>query len=353
MNVIIINSLIELKKYEKKWLTLENKVNLKYYSKFEYLKYWIDEVISKGNELFIIAVDNGEEFCGIAPLYIEKRKAKFVEIKELKFIGSGDYFNFIVDESKKYNEIYKLIFNEIDKNSSRYDRVILNYIDFESKLARYILMSEELSKSFNFLVEIPRLDFIKCQKLNISKNMKNYRNKLLKDSNYKMEIINGDKIDDNLFKSIAKIHEEEQKYLSNEKNRINRYSILSEEVKGKVYNKLLVGNKNTIIFLLRDNTQEIIAYKICYFYENEYFEWNTGYNPKYSKYRPNNTLYIEIFNHLLNTEFKGVYDFGAGRYSWKYRWANQSNFVYEYDKFYNTNFKIKLYNKLKAIKELL
>ncbi|WP_100065075.1 GNAT family N-acetyltransferase [Miniphocaeibacter massiliensis] len=356
MELRIIKNLDELKRIEKKWKELEDGSNVKYYSTFNYLKYWIEEVVNKNNELFIVILEKNTELLSVAPLYIEKRKTKIGEIRELKFIGVGDYFDIIISENGKSNLYFKEIFSFIEKNRDRFDRINLSYIEFQSKLANYILSNDKLNNSLNYLVEVPELDFSEIYKLNdinISKNMKNYKNRLLRDAKYNFEILIGNQIDEKIFADISDIHQKEQDFLNKEKNRTSRYSILSDDFKGDIYSKLIIDNENVVIFLLKNENEEIIVYKICYLYDDIYYEWNTGYNYKYYDYRPNNTLYIETFKYLINKEFKGIYDFGAGRYPWKYRWANKNNIVYEYDEFVSLNLKIKLFNKLRKLKDII
>ena len=89
-----------------------------------------------------------------------------------------------------------------------------------------------------------------------------------------------------------------------------------------------------MVFLLESEDKDIIVYSNCYFYKRILYSWNTAYDVKYKKYCAGKVLLYEIVKYLFESNIADVYDFGAGRYPWKFEWTNC----------YNINYKLYMWN---------
>ena len=354
MKIKVIRTVEDLIKIKDFWEKIE-KTNLEVpYINYEFVKNWIEKVFEKKDELFIITIINNEKVVAIAPLFIEKRKIKFIEIKELKFIGNGDYKNFLIDRNNISNEkAFKYIMDYIYENINLFDRVILEKINGKSEFSNYILKDDKYNNLFKYYNEVPIL-YLKDIRLGLKKLMKpsklnKYKNKLSNEYNYIFEVKKC--IDIELFLEIIQIHKAQQDYLNEVNNYNKRRSIFYLNKLDDFYSHYIVNNNNIVLFTLRSRDREIINYRICYLFDNILYSWNTGYNIKFKEYRVNNILFSEIFQYLLNETEIELFDFGAGRYPWKFTWTKDFNIVYNFEDWNIKNFKNKILRKIMNIKK--
>lgn len=327
-----------------------------YYNTYIYNKTWWD-IYQNDNKkrLFIICVYNNDELVGIAPFIIETKNKKVIKYNILRFLGIGDYLNVLLNKKDK-NEftIIKEIFSEIEKNNNMYERVLLTNISHKSMLAAYLLKNEKYNKSFKCLEECPIIDFTQIEsrdiyiKYFVPAKTNKYKNKLDKELGYKFKIING--CDDYTYEEITSIHKKEQNYLVSSRGRKERRSLFNDKLKYDFIKKLYKNNKNVTIFAIEDDKNNIISYNFCYFYKGIIHSWNSGYDPDFNNYNLNKVRIYELINYLFQNSFHGIFDFGSGRYSWKFEWANNFIFNYQLDMWSRKTNKGIALNKLFNIK---
>ncbi|HHX70047.1 MAG: GNAT family N-acetyltransferase [Miniphocaeibacter sp.] len=353
MEIEILRTIEEIEEIKEDWETIEKMNNNNIYVQYGFIKNWVENVFDKNDVLFIIVVKEKDSILGIAPLYIQIRKILSFRIKELKFIGNGDYKNFILKEdfSNKYS-IIKKILDVIFENDNLFDRIVLEKIESKSNLAYYFLKDDRYNKNFNFYNETPFLNLKKIRngELKLSKPSKvnKFKNKLKRDLGYKFEV--EENINKELFNEIINLHLEEQEYLKEEMNRRNRRSIFFQEGLNNFYKSTVVNNSKMILFILKTDNDEIINYKLCYKENKIIYSWNSAYNIKYESFSPNSVIYKEIFDYLLDFSDIEIFDFGAGRYPWKFKWTKDFNIVYNFESWNEKNWKIKMIKKLINIK---
>jgi hypothetical protein len=215
-----------------------------------------------------------------------------------------------------------------------------------------MLRKEDYNKRLNYFTECPQIkisEYNSCEdyfKKNGPKKIKTYSNKLMRDHNYIFEIIR----DGSIYSTISQVHIYEQKFLNSENGDKTRRSIF--ESRDKHYIERLFKNSNdTITFLLRTKDREVIAYNTCYVFNKTLHSWNIANNPTYYKYSPSKVLYYEIISYIFEKRAFDVFDFGAGRYSWKFEWTNNFILNYKLD-YWNTSTKNgKIFDKLYHFKK--
>ena len=355
MIVEVIDSIENLVKIKDEWIRLENQNHNIPYIKYEFIEKWIRNVFHRNEELYIITITEKNKVLGIAPLFIEKRKIKFVTIEEVKFIGNGDYKNILIDKNKKSESIIKKIWDEIIRKSEEADRLVLENINGKSELGSYLLKDDRYNKDFIFYSEIPciNLEDIRSKKKELNKPSKlnKFRNKLEKNFKYEFEYY--EFIDEKMFSEIKSIHKKEQDYKKNKNKSNHRRSIFFQDGLDKFYNSLIVDNENIKLFLLRAANGEIINYRICFMENDGLYSWNTAYNIKYGEYRPNNILFSHMFDYLIDEKNIDYFDFGAGRYAWKFKWTSDFNTSYKFEKWNNDKFKNRFIKRLLLLRKAL
>jgi len=271
-------------------------------------------------------------------------------------MGAGDYLNVLVDKKEK-NEltIIKDIFNEIEKMNEKYERIQLTHIKHNSMFASYLLKSKIYNANFKYLIECPILrirnfeDYDDYKKKFITSSANKYKNRLKREVDYDFFVINNKSID--VYERISDLHIKEQEFLTNERNRQDRYSLFNDKLRGDFTRKIYKNNSNVITFLLETKNKELIIYDTCYSYKGILHSWNMAFNPIYEKYNVGRIINYEIFKYIFENNFAYVFDFGAGRYPWKFEWTNDFIFDYQLDMWNEKTKKGRLLKKIYKIKE--
>ncbi|NPD46735.1 GNAT family N-acetyltransferase [Lentimicrobium sp. S6] len=354
----IINSTEDFLEIKSEWERIQNQPNnLYYFSSFEYCYTWWEANCNNiSNKLFIIVVINNNKIVGIAPLiFVNKKKSK-TKYTSLEFLAQGDENDFLIDNDtdSSISTIIKELIKEIELNNEKWDVLNLTHINQNSELTSYLLKSK-YNNNFNYLIENPHIDFKEFKNFKsyshfIPKNILRYSKKLKRQTNYSFVI----KTDD-VFNKISKIHLMEKEYLKS-KGREERHSIfdLPYSEKFKFLESLYSKSKYLLTFLLIDNSNdEIISYYTGYLFKNKYLYWSTGYNPQYEKLIPSRVLKYEIIKYFFENEPTVKFDFGSGRYAWKFEWTNRFSLMY---RLYYMNPKAKKLlwaEKISSIKKIL
>lgn len=355
MKIEIIRDVKGFFNLKDEWEILEKEdINTSYFNTFEYNYLWLKNM--KETNLYTITVrDNNNDLFAIAPLHIEIINHLFLQLKILKFMAWGDYQNIIL-KNKDINKtkVINTILNEIKKEDKLWDRVFLGNIDINTELSKTILKNQEFNKYFELQVECPKLYFNKYDKFddykidNLSKSTKKQRNKMIKELKYKFVVENNNK--NNRFEEISKIHKELQKNLVSEDGRKERKSLYENKERYNFLFELYKNSNDIINFILLDKNGEIIIYDTCYFYNGVLYSWNMAHNVKYKKYNPGRVINFEIINYCFNNNIK-IFDFGCGRYSWKFEWTPDLTSVYKLEFYTNNSRNVRAYKKLKELKK--
>ncbi|QZY55333.1 GNAT family N-acetyltransferase [Crassaminicella profunda] len=312
----------------------EQDPDVTYYSTFEFAKAWWDAYKNdQDKELFIVCIYQDKDIVGIAPFIIQKENKKIMSWNTLRFLGRGDFLGILVDRSNN-NEmtIIKDIFKCIEDNTEKWERLSLTHIKHNSSIVAFILKSGKYNRKLKYLIECPYIllnkyrDFAEFNRKFVSGQVRNYRNKLMKNFNYQFRIVNNKDID--MYDEISKVHKKEQEYLIDKYNRKERKSIFTDKKKTSYLKQIYKNNSKVLTFMLTDGENNLLGYDTCYLYKGVLHSWNIAYNPEFEKYRIGKILNYEIVKYVFKTKIADVFDFGAGRYPWKFEWTN--DFVLDY-----------------------
>ncbi len=311
--------------------------DLTYYSTFHYnYCWWLTYGQDKYNKLFIICCYRDHKIVGIAPLMIREIDKKIITCHELCFLGKGDYFNFIVDSSRFSSlAIIKDIFHAIEENSNRWDRIELTHIQKDTQLLRYLLRHDKYNPHINYLTSCPRIDiqdftsYEQFDKEFMNTKMRKKHEKLRSQTGYRFKLVMGSQ--DDIYERISQVHKMEKQYLQREKGKSERASLFENKNNEEFLKRLFKDNDQVITFLLETEEGEIIIYNSCYLYRNVLYGWNTAYSPKYSHYHGvSDVMMIEMIQYLFKHDHGEQIDFGAGSYSWKFRWTSRFSVSYSF-----------------------
>lgn len=355
MDAIIITKTYELEKIENDWKRLENQSpEVTYYSTYEYNSIWWN--VYKNNKklsLFIICIYNDNKIVGIAPLVIEAT-GKRIKYNILKFLGRSDYFNLLIDFTlPKPISVIKEIFKCIEKKQALWDQLLLTHINQHSLLASFLFKSK-YNQHFKYLMETPYLDIqsftdYKTYKSNfLAKKINQYKNKLKHYTNYYLKLSN-----ENEIAKISKIHINQKTFMKNTLARHERHSLFEDQNRYQFYFDLYEKSDNKTTYLLLTNNNIIIGYDTGFLYKSIFHSWNIAFNPEFNKYHIGKIINDEIIFHNFKNNIWKVFDFGSGRYPWKFELTDQFNLVYELNFIKPACNKVLLYKKIQRIKHAI
>lgn len=309
-----------------------------YYSTFEFNYSWW-QVFGKdrNKQLFILCHYRDNAMVAIAPLMIRVIDKKIVKCRVLSFLGKADYFNFIIDSSTfKSASIIRELMNTIEKQAVQWDKIELTHLRMETQLLKFLMRHDRYSKHTEYLTSCARVDsddyesFADFEKEMLNTKLRRKKVKLKDDTGYRFRIVTGSESDD-MYDKISRIHLQEKKYLNEVKGRRERASLFEDSNNEHFLKRMFKGNDKILFFYLETDDGDIIIYKCCYLYRNVLYGWNTGYSPKYSHYHGiSDVLLMEMIESLFQSSCTKQLDFGAGTYSWKFRWTNRFSVSYSF-----------------------
>lgn len=339
------------------WEKLEKQnASMTYYNSFHFnYTWWLTYGKDPNRQLFIICCCDNHRMVGIAPLMIESCK-RIIRYKVLKFMGRGDFLNFIIDPGGN-NElaIIRQLFAAIEANASQWDQMQLTHIPDQTMLLWYLLKSVNYNPSVTFLSLCPRIELAHYGSFEeyatewVSAKASKHLIKLQKEVGYRFKVVNN-KDDYNVLDAIAETHRMEQHYLNTEKQRSERSSLFDDPEKMEFLTRLYDRNEHVVTFLLETNDGEMITYQTCYLFQDKLHVWNIGYNPKFRQYNLTCVRTIETLNYLMSNSVGYIFDWGAGGYPWKFEWTDKYTVNYLFTKWNPASKRAKLLRVMKFLK---
>jgi hypothetical protein len=310
------------------------------------------------NALFIICVYE-KELLAIAPFMLSVKKKLGLSCRTLKFLGKGDYLNIILRTHPELSafSIIGAIFSIVASNAETFDRLQLTHIRHDSPLSAFFLRSEEFNGKFSFLAESPVLslgryeNLAEYKRIFYAKSINNYINRMKKAGGYAFSASNN-KHGRDVYEEISLLHQKQQQFLRRKQGRRQRRSVFADPHFAQFLKALYAENENILTFLLRDGKGNLIFYDSCYLQGNTLHSWNIGLEPEYLEYRIGRIANFEIIKYLFEHKPQAVFDFGAGRYPWKFAWTDRFVVLYQLDA-WNGNKKARFLRFLVKLKRLL
>lgn len=359
MKIELIDNIDKFIAIEDEWKELENREKeITVFQTYLYNFTWWNTVknLQKYKLNIFIVRDNDDKLLGIAPLIVEEEKYLFIKINTVKFMGWGDYLNFLIStKNTNVGKIISLIFENINRLEAT--RVLLTNIDIETILAKFLKKHQTLNGMMIFQTECPQIKFNKYKDFKefklkfLSNSVKKQRNKMLKELKYELNVQNNSL--NNKFEKISQIHKKLKDFLNKINNNNERRSIFEIEEKNNFLKEYYARSKEIINYTLTNEKENIIIYDTCYIKNNRIISWNMAHNFTYNNYNPGRVINYEIIEWIFKQDnFKDyIFDFGCGGYSWKFQWTEDFTLVYKLEYDIQKNFKSKIINKSKLIKK--
>jgi LmbE family N-acetylglucosaminyl deacetylase/CelD/BcsL family acetyltransferase involved in cellulose biosynthesis len=329
----IITTSAGLDQIREEWEELETRdPHAPYYVTHRFVSAWWEaHQESPEIDLYVVCVRNNQRLVGIAPFAIRERRREGQVRRALTFASHGDYLGVIVAPDQKPDSVLKSVMASIEEHEG-WDTVALRNVPADSPFASFLLRSD-YNKAFTFHIENPYIDlsgfetFEDFAQERLPSKVRKYRNKFLRECNATFRVVHGD--EGGIFDRIADLHQREQQFLAETQGRHERYSLFADPLRSPHIRHLFTRTDDAVTFLYESDQGELLGYRTAFRHGRTLLSWNSAYHPDFTQYRIGKIIQYDVIEHLLTHDLADVFDFGAGRYSWKFEWTDRFSTTYK------------------------
>ena len=342
----IIKDLTTLEPFWEPMNTLVSKCAPNIFLTSEWLKSCCETFCTNHELLFILGLHKDGSLKGFAPLKIATLEMLgLFKYRQLDFVGtdsavSSEYLQF-VSEPESTTEFERLVCDYLQEHRSLYDIMSFSYLDQNNRFARDLtsLMNGQLLRTEIFFDFCPYFmlppsfeEFLAKKSYNMRKITRRIQKRLEREFRVEIKYITEtEDIDEAL--AVAKILHEKARLLKNENGTLSDPKFL--DFHKRIAKSLLEKGNLILVFLNLDG--QPMAFRYGFYYNRKYYDYQTGYDPEYEKWRPGHALVNYLISELIKMEGK-EFDFLQGCHDYKYHWADQER-TSVIKKFYRRNLK--------------
>ena len=333
MDVEIITTSTGLESLRGEWEQLESRdPHTPYYVTHRFVSAWWDaHAQSDEIDLHVVGVRHNQRLVGVAPFALRTRAAKKQSRRVLTFASHGDYLGVVLDPDEKPDSVLKAVMDAVEQNGD-WDTVSLRNVPAGSPLATYLLRSP-YNDAFSFHIENPYIDlaeyagFEEFAADRLPSKVRKYRNKFMRECEATFRVVRGD--EGGIFDRIAELHQREQQFLADTQERHERYSLFADPLRAPHIRNVFTRTDDAVTFCYESDQGELLGYRTCFRHGRTLLSWNSAYHPDLSRYRIGKIIQYDILEHLFSEGSADVFDFGAGRYPWKFEWTDRFSATYK------------------------
>ena len=323
---------------------------------WEWISNWW-EVFGGGKELRIPAFYQGGNLVGLVPLYIRKRRfAHTIPLREISFLGCGetvrsDYMD-IISLPEYCNECRDALLKYLNRDM-RWE--IANFKDLRDDSPLLSPRSNKRVKTYNiqeercYYVRMPESfdDYLSGLDARMRRNIRNRRRNLERDfSSVAFRVVQKSEELEEWMQDFKTVHMKRMgiKGLSGKFSN-DKYGQFHSNISRAFLEKGWLFAAD-----LRLNGK-MAAARYGYLYDNKIFDYQTGFDPAYSKNGIMQALLSYIIEYAATKKIR-EFDFLAGGDDYKRRFANSHRKVHTV-KMANNTFRGRLYTSLRKIRGLV
>lgn len=303
-----------------------------FYATFGFVRaWWASYGRDDGHELLVVTARHNGDLVGIAPLSYRPQTRFGVPIKEVRFASHGDYLSFVLSPDARAGTVTKALLDAVFAQSD-WDILNLTNIPASSAFSAALLTTEH-HQALTPLSENPYIDLRPYPDVEafaaerLPSHTRKYRNKLLRETGALFRVIEGDA--DDILDRMADLHRAERDHLR-ARGRRERHSLFDDDRRVAHYRQVFAQPGATRTFVYEDEDGRLLGYRTCFVHRRTLLSWNSAYHPEVERYRVGKVIQFDIMEHLYADGGIDVFDFGAGRYPWKFEWTDQSTLSYRF-----------------------
>ncbi|GAA1158281.1 GNAT family N-acetyltransferase [Ornithinicoccus hortensis] len=298
--------------------------------------WWQAYADAPGIELRVVVVRHNDQVVGIGPFSVRKQTRQGKPTRVLRWASHGDYMDVLLAPGAHRATVCR----EIVEAATRSDvqRVHLGNVRTPGNLANHLLKTDH-NPEFTLHVENPFLDLTPYADLDdfvdragLPSHARKYRNKLFRERDVTFRVFAGN--EDNILERLGALHIAEKDFLVNERSRKERHSLFEDDARTSLVRSIFENPQAAVTFGYEDADHNLLGYRTCFRHGRTLLSWNSAYHPDLDAYRLGKVIQIDILEHLLSVPVEqrevDIFDFGAGRYAWKFEWTDDFRPTYQW-----------------------
>jgi len=273
-----------------------------------------------GVELRVIVATHNGATVGILPLALETRGGKNPR-RVLRFAGHGDWMGPVAAPSLPPATVYRsLITAALDLPG--WDLLDLDNIRRGSPFAAHCLADPALNPHFAHRVEHPVIGLRGLTTpAQVPKKARKYRARAVRELGLRFTKHPGDT--DGILDRLARLHRLEKEHLVAEHGRSERHSWSESPARLGHYQALFAATETgAMTYCYETGDGRLLAARSTFRHRYTLLSWTSAYHPDAAAYRLGKALQLDILDDLIATGEADFFDFGAGRYPWKFEWTD-------------------------------
>ncbi len=279
----------------------------------------------------LVARQNGA-VVGILPLALRRRRSKGREVHVLRFASHGDWMAPVLDPAAPVATVVKALLAHVDADDA-WDRLQLDHIRAGSHLGSVLLASDRWNRHLTHQVEHPRIPLAGVAGIEaferdhgLPSKTRKYRNKLVRDHDVRFVVHDGDDAD--MFHRLGRLHVAEKQHLVQDAGRDERHSWYEDPQRRTHYERLFATPGAVRTFCYESPGGELLAARSTFRHRDTLLSWTSAYDPALRDYRLGKVIQYDVLDHVLADGDVAVFDFGSGRYPWKFEWTEDFDHSY-------------------------
>lgn len=276
-------------------------------------------------DLHVLVARHNGAVAGILPLARQRISVRKESRTMLRFASHGDWMGLVCDPALDPRTVCRVLLARIDADDS-WDLLSLDNLRATSALAAYALGSDRWNPHLAHRVEHPRIDLVGVESLaafeaagRVPAKTRKYRARLLRDHDVRFVVREGDEGD--LLARLGRLHALEKDHLVREQGRRERHSWFEDPLRRGHYAGLFAAPGLAVTFGYEGPDGELLAARSTFRHGRTLLSWTSTYHPDLRDYRLGKVIQYDILDHVLRHGGVDVFDFGAGRYPWKFEWT--------------------------------
>lgn len=336
MDAAFVTTTAELDALAKEWLALEQRdPYAPYHTRFRFVRAWWEGFADKsGTELLVVTVRHNNRLVGVLPLSVRRERRSGHPRRVVRFATYGDYKGPTLDPTHRSDTILRRALAVLEERP-RWDQINLSNIPATSPLVAHALKRPRLNEALKLHIENPYLDlsdfksFADFEAAGVPRNARKYRNRLVHRHAVTFHVLAGSQAHGpSLLERVAALHRAEKEYLIRERGRIERHSVFENPHRRTHIGVVWRNTDDAVTFAYKRPDGTLVAYRTSFRSGRALLSWNSAYHPDHRDDRIGRALQYDIFAHLFAAEPEAVFDFGAGRYPWKFEWTSTFSTTY-------------------------
>lgn len=339
MAILELQRIDELNDFETGWnQLLSRSLDNHPFLTYEWLTTWWKH-FGKGRELKLFTAESEGTISLAIPVMYSTRKVFGSKRCKIEFVATpdSDYQAFLVTSFQKASRTVNQLIENVMEDSNDADCLVFGDVPENSITCKLLEEVKEYGyggtrSATNSCPYVPLANdydlYLQTLGHNMRRNLKIWEKQALKD--YRVEFVRYEKIGttEEAMKILFELHQKSQRAKGN-------WGVFSDDTKKSFHLEVanVFANKGWLALFFLTFNDKPVSTVYAYEYNGKLYAYLSGFDPKYSRYRPGHLAFKNLIKYGIQKKLKEL-DFLRGDEEYKTRWGTniRNNFEYRIPK---------------------